>query len=212
MESSISRLSRPWHMMLVVQMIAARDAVNCPRRCQLGCWEVCIMALGVCVCCCPWRCQLPTTLSIWELGSVYDGFWGRSVVFCVLWMLRSDSMSFHTTRTYLNRRWQLQTIVGDRNWLDVLIDDYNWLEVLIDLRRCENIQKVIVRMKNCANTKYWKFHMNLKISNKWHPKYQRARSGEFFITYACKLNGKKSSELKTQTFIHKVYILGFIHA
>ena len=143
MESIISRLSRPWHMMLVVQTIAAQDAVNCPRRCQLGCWEVCIMDLGFFVCCCLWRCQLPTTLSTWALGSVYDGFWGRPVVFCVLWMFISDSMRFHTTRTYMNMRWQLQTIVGDRNWL----------EVLIDLRRCKNIQKAIVLMKNCANTK-----------------------------------------------------------
>ena len=180
------------------------------------------MDFGSFVCCLSRRCQLPPMLSTWALWSVYDVFWVHPVVFFVLWMVISYIMWFHTTRTNLNRRWHLQTIVGDYNWLDVFIDyrnwldvfiyDRKWLDVFIDLWQRENIQKLIVRMKNCANTKYWKFHMNLKISNKWHPKYQRARSGEFFITYACKLNGKKSSELKTQTFIHKVYILGFIHA
>ena len=61
---------------------------------------------------------------------MYDGFWGRLVVFCVLWIVRSYvvrldcpyqtviptilGMHFHTNKTNINRRWQLQTIVGDR--------------------------------------------------------------------------------------------------
>ena len=149
MESRLSHMGFPQHLLLVVQIITDWDAVNRPQRCQLGSWGVFIMAFGFFVCCCLRLCQLPTIMSTWSLRSVYDGFWGRPVVFCVLydgflghpvvfcvlWIVISDSMRFHIIRTNLNRRWQLQTIVGDLNWLDVFIDNRNWLYVLIDLRR-----------------------------------------------------------------------------
>ena len=71
-------------------------------------------------------------------------------------------MLFHTTRTSLDTSLKLQICFGDRNllevfidapiWLDALIDSRNWLEILIDLQRQKNNQKLIMQIKNCANT------------------------------------------------------------
>ena len=73
--------------------VACNDG-NCPQRCQLGHWGVCMVDFG-----------------------------GGQFFVC-----------FYTTIMNMNRRLQLQIIIGDHNWLEFLIDNHNWLDVFIDDR------------------------------------------------------------------------------
>ena len=159
-------------------MIATHDATNCPKRCQLGRWGECFMDFGVFMCCCLRRCKLTMTLSTWALGSVYDGFWGwpvvfcvmydgfwgRPVVFCVLWMVRLDSKRFHTTRTNLNKSWQLQKnfwwpqLVGLFDWRPQLFERFDWKWKLVGRFDWPTATRKHSK-NNCANEKVCKYQI-----------------------------------------------------
>ena len=171
--------------------------------CRLGRCQLCIMDSVIFLCYFLWHCQLTKMLSTWELGSVYDRFWGRlvvfymlyddfwekPVVFCVIWMVRSDSMRFHTNRTNLNRGWQLQTIVSDRNWCDFwLMTATGWKFLLtydnVKIFKNQSCKLKMVRIPNKEIFIWiWKLVTN-DIQN------FNAHKQVNFFTYSWKRNGK----------------------